>query len=154
MVFLTPSLSDNFTDAQHEKQDEEVALIASEYFLGQQELTMLECALLLSCIITRSEGKLKAEYTNYNIAFQLMRDNPNLESALKEAWRTKDYKEIRKSGELRASRLVCMTGHRRSMWQVPVDNVELLHGNKQSKFGSPGAVCFNLLVPPPRSTSG
>jgi hypothetical protein len=102
MVFLTPSPFDNFTDAQHEKQDEEIALIASEYFAGQQELSRLHCAFLLSCIVKRSEGKLKAEYTEYGIGCQLIRENPKLESALKEAWRTKDYKEIRKSGELRA----------------------------------------------------
>jgi hypothetical protein len=103
---LTPSPSDNFTDAQHKKQDEEVTQAASDIFGEQSELsTKLECASLLGCIIDHSEGKLQAAFTNNGKAIKLMRENPKLESALKKAWRTKEYKEIRKSGELRASSL-------------------------------------------------
>ena len=100
---LTPSSSHKFTDAHHKKKDEEVALDASIFFAAeQQELSRLDCAILLQCI-NRSEGKLQATVN----AFQLLCENPKLESALKKAWRTKDYKEIRESGELRASSLAC-----------------------------------------------
>ncbi|KAF8720225.1 hypothetical protein AX14_011125 [Amanita brunnescens Koide BX004] len=90
---LTPSSSHKFTDAHHKKKDEEVALDASIFFAAeQQELSRLDCAILLQCI-NRSEGKLQATVN----AFQFLCENPKLESALKKAWRTKDYKEIRES---------------------------------------------------------
>ncbi len=102
---LTPSSSNNFTDPQHKILDEAVTSDTSNWFAGQQELSRNDCATLLQCIINRSEGKLKGEFTNHGKAIELMSQNPKLESALKNAWRTKDYKEIRKSSELRTSSL-------------------------------------------------
>ena len=43
---LTPLPFDYFTDAQRKKQDEEVTLDASEIFLGQHELSRIDCAFL------------------------------------------------------------------------------------------------------------
>jgi hypothetical protein len=101
---LTPSSSDNFTPAQHKIKDEAVTQAASNIFGEQSELsTKVECATLLQCIIDCSEGKLQVAFTNIGNAIKLMSENPKLESALKKAWRTKDYQEIRESGERRAS---------------------------------------------------
>jgi hypothetical protein len=103
---LTSSPSDNFTDAQHKKQDEKVTQDASDMFLGKPELTeLIECAALLERIIDHSGGKIKDTYRNTWKAIQLMREHDELVSALKEAWMSKNYKEIRESGELRASLL-------------------------------------------------
>jgi hypothetical protein len=103
--FLTPTSPHNFTNEQHKKQDEEVTLAASKCFAVQRELCKLDCAFLLNCIIERSEGKLWVEYTDLPKIMEYMDENPKLEPALKKAWRTKDYKEIRESGEPRASSL-------------------------------------------------
>jgi hypothetical protein len=102
---FAPSSSHNFTPAQHKIKD---TLEASKLFGGKQELSeALHYAALLQCIIKSSEGKLQAAYIDNANAIELMGKNPKLESALKKAWRTKDYKEIRESGELRASSLAC-----------------------------------------------
>ena len=102
---LSPSSSDNFNNMQHNKQDEQVTLDASMFLAGKQQLSELDCVALLHCIINHSEGKLQVEFTNLANAIILLRENPKLESALQKAWTTKDYKEIRKSGELLASSL-------------------------------------------------
>ena len=102
---LTSSSSDYFTDAQHEKKDEEVTLFVQEIFDPKQELSQAQCAILLQSIIDFSEGKLQAEYMQPARTRELLDKNPRLISALQKAWRTKNYKEIRKSGELRASSL-------------------------------------------------
>ena len=104
-AYLTPSTSDNFTDAQHKRKDEEVTQAASKFFAGQQdsEWSEFHYAFLLQCIIKHSEGKLQVAFMDNGKAIDLMRANPKLGSVLKKAWRTKDYKEIRKSGEFRAS---------------------------------------------------
>lgn len=98
---LTPSSSDNFTPAQHKIKDEEVTQAVSEIFGEKSELSTPECAMLLECIIGGSEGKLTS--TTSVEAAKLMRKNSKLENALNKAWRTKDYHEIRESGERRAS---------------------------------------------------
>ncbi len=101
---------DNFTDEQHKRLDEDVTSTASVFFPVQQELSSkCDCAGLLQCIIEHSEGTLKGEFTNTGKAVKLMRENPKLEFALKNAWRTKDYKKIRRLSELRASSLVTLS---------------------------------------------
>ena len=102
---LTPSPSDNFTDVQHNKQDEQVTLAASEIFTEKQQLSEIDCAAPLECIIDSSEGKLQVAFTNTRKAIKLMRENPKLVFALQKAWTAKDYTEIRKSGELLVSSL-------------------------------------------------
>ena len=102
---LTPSTSDNFTDAQHNKQDEEVTLAVKDVFDGRQVLTLGECAILLQVIIELSEDRLQVAFTNGMKAIKLIGENPKLESALQKAWKSKGYKEIRESGELWASSL-------------------------------------------------
>ena len=98
---LTPSSSDNFTPAQHKEKDEEVTQAASG--LGESsELTKVECAYLLQHITEHSEEKLQ-RFADNNKAIEFIRKNSKLETALKNAWRTKNYQEIRKSGERRAS---------------------------------------------------
>ena len=92
---FAPSSSHNFTPAQHKIKD---TLEASKLFGGKQELSeALHYAALLQCIIKSSEGKLQAAYIDNANAIELMGKNPKLESALKKAWRTKDYMEIRES---------------------------------------------------------
>ena len=104
---LTPSTSDNFTDAEHKKKDEEVTQATSKFFAGPQdsEWSEFHYAFLLQCIIKHSEGKLQVAFMDNEKAIKLMRANPKLGSVLKKAWRAKDYKEILKSGELWASAL-------------------------------------------------
>ncbi len=102
---LTPSTSDNFTDAQHKKRDEDVIKHVSAIFREHQELSVSDCMVLLYWIVKCSEGKLRDAFADVDNATRLILDNPKLECALKKAWRTKDYKEIQKSGEPRVPSL-------------------------------------------------
>ena len=94
---LASPSSDNFTIVQHDKQDQEITLASSKYFTREHP-----GILRVPSTVHHQEDKLKVAYADW---FKLMEGNLKLESALKEAWRTIDYKEIRKSGELRASSL-------------------------------------------------
>ena len=100
---LTPSSSDNFNNQEHKIQDEKVTQAVSDAFTEERELSNGECAILLISIIKHSQGKL--ESIDGEKAIELVCDKPKLKSALQKAWKTKDYKEIRESGELRASSL-------------------------------------------------
>ncbi|KAK2463741.1 hypothetical protein APHAL10511_004234 [Amanita phalloides] len=97
LTSLTPSTSENFNSGQHKKGDEEITLAATRIFGGKRELSEIDNAVLLQCIIRRSEGKLQAAFINIENGIELMRENPKLTSALKKAWRTENYMEIRES---------------------------------------------------------
>ena len=103
---LTPSSSGDLTDEQHTKQNEEVTLAALEFLPRERELSVFECAYLLHCIVECSKGKLHGAFADVPNALRLIRENPKLKFALHHAWRTKDYKEIRRSGGPHLSSLV------------------------------------------------
>ncbi|KAM6499175.1 hypothetical protein JOM56_004683 [Amanita muscaria] len=95
--FLTPSSSDQFSEAQHNKQNEEVTRFALDFFTFGQPLSDGDCANLLYVIIDHSGEKLQATYKDLRKALSLVRRKPKLKDALQEAWGKRDYKEIRKS---------------------------------------------------------
>lgn len=103
---LTPSSSDQFSAAQHNKLNEEITQVALVTLNGQLKLkSIIECATLLSIIVRRSEGKLRDTYTNIENAISIVRAKPNLKIALQEAWEKGDYREIRRSELLTVSKL-------------------------------------------------
>jgi hypothetical protein len=100
---LTLSPSATFTDEQHKEQDDKVTQDALVFFKEEQpELSLIECMILLVSIINRSEGKLKDMYKDIQTAAKLLREHDKLVSALQEAWRSRNYKAIRESGEFQA----------------------------------------------------
>jgi aspartate/tyrosine/aromatic aminotransferase len=90
---MLPAVSDSLADSFHARLDEQVlSTIEDESYSPNFGV------LLLTTIVTSSEGLLNRKYEITTAAKALLKEHPELAEKLKVAWKDKQFKSIRNLG--------------------------------------------------------